>query len=192
MSPGVVGLFIGGSASRMQGFPKGLLKGPQGLCILEQHCHMAAQLGWQTVLLGTHPAYANFAKARNIQCLADLPSGIGPLGGFASLLRFAGRRFCIALACDMPHVAFEDLQALALSPSNAAALVPRRRYWEPLFARYNADKARPALEAFLEAGGRSFQAFLDGLGPDIFCPTTPQTLDDWDSFEDMNVAENNK
>jgi len=174
----------------MQGFPKGLLKGANGLFIVEHHWQMATKLGWETVLVGAHPAYADFARERTLECLEDVPSGIGPLGGFASLLGFAGRRLCIALACDMPHVVFEDLEALALSPSRAAALVPRRSHWEPLFGRYDAHALKPALEAYLEAGGRSFQRFLEELRPallpEVFFPKAPQALEDWDSFEDVS------
>jgi len=189
---GLVGLFVGGSARRMKGFPKGFLRGSSGLSIVEQHWRMVAQLGWEAVLVGVHPAYAHFAREHQLQCLEDEPFGIGPLGGFASLLRCAGRRLCIALACDMPHVAFEDLEALALCPSQAPALLPRRRYWEPLFGRYDACRVRPALEAFLEAGGRSFQGFLETLSPEVFFPKAPKTLEDWDSFEDIDFAKDSR
>lgn len=196
MSPGVVGLFVGGSAKRMQGFPKGFLKGEQGFYIVEQHWRMAIKLGWEVVLVGMHPAYANFAKERNLVCLEDTPPGIGPLGGLAALLRFAQpparSGLCIALACDMPHVAFEDLEALALSPSQAAALVPHRKHWEPLFARYNAALTSPRLQAFLEAGGRSFQHFLEPFTPEVFFPKNPKTLEDWDSFEDLTLGGNRR
>jgi len=192
VSAGVVGLFVGGSARRMQGFPKGFLRGQHGLFIVEHHWRMAKKLGWEVVLVGVHPAYAHFAKERNLVCLEDSPSGIGPLGGLAALFHFSQRRVCIALACDMPHVAFEDLEALALSPSQAPALVPRSVYWEPLFARYDAGVASPALEAFLKAGGRSFQAFLALLHPEVFFPKAPKTLEDWDSFEDVGLTEDER
>jgi molybdopterin-guanine dinucleotide biosynthesis protein A len=175
----------------MKGFPKGFLRGAHGLCIVEHHWRMAVKLGWEAVMVGVHPAYAHFAKERDIVCLEDSPPGIGPLGGLSALLGFAKRRFCIALACDMPHVAFEDLEALALSPSQAAALVPRRDYWEPLFARYNPCVASPALEAFLEAGGRSFQGFLERLKPEVFSPKAQRTLEDWDCPEDLGGAGHN-
>jgi len=153
---------------------------------------MAQQLGWEVVVVGVHPAYAHFARERHLLCLEDFPSGIGPLGGLGALLRFARNRLCIALACDMPHVAFEDLEALALSPSQAAALLPKRAYWEPLFARYNPGLALPTLKTFVEAGGRSFQPFLEQLKPELFCPKAPETLEDWDCFEELNLANKEK
>jgi len=186
---GAIGLFIGGSARRMQGFPKGFLKGRHGHSIVEHHWHMGMELGWEVVLVGRHPAYEAFAKERRMACLEDTPPGIGPLGGLLALLRYAEPRLCIALACDMPHVAFEDLKALALSPSQAAALVPRRSYWEPLFGRYAPSLARAELEAFIEAGGRSFQHFLEKLGPERFLPKVAESLEDWDCFEDVKLAE---
>jgi len=88
----------------------------------------------------------------------------------------------------MPHVVLEDLRGLAFSPSPAAALIPRRAYWEPLLGRYAPSLTRGPLEAFIERGGRSFQQFLEELGPERFFPEEAESLEDWDCFEDMNKA----
>ncbi|HLK45630.1 MAG TPA: NTP transferase domain-containing protein, partial [Acidimicrobiales bacterium] len=112
MTRPVAGIFVGGRALRMDGRPKGLLEAPDGGTLVERSSNLLRNLGAEIVLLGNADAYG----AVGLPILADDPVDIGPLGGLVSLLRFAGRRPALALACDMPYVSGRLLQRLLDAP----------------------------------------------------------------------------
>lgn len=90
----------------------------------------------------------------------------GPLIGFARALPHIPSAWILLLACDLPFLEVETLrqwiQQAAGNPLPCIACVPRiRTRWEPLCALYHTS-CRESLQAFVDAGGRSFQRWLDG------------------------------
>jgi molybdenum cofactor guanylyltransferase len=92
-------------------------------------------------------------------CVPDWPEpGLGPLGGLAAALRHAGAAgFAHVLSAgvdapDLPH----DLAALLAG--GGAAIVES----QPVVGLWPAA-ALPALEAFLNGGGRSLYRFADAV-----------------------------
>jgi molybdopterin-guanine dinucleotide biosynthesis protein A len=93
-------------------------------------------------------------------CIPDWPEpGLGPLGGLAAALRHAGERgFAQVLSAgvdvpDLPH----DLAATLAG--EGSAIVES----QPVVGLWPASAA-PALEAFLNGGGRSLYRFADHIG----------------------------
>ncbi len=172
----VLGLFVGGKGRRMGGAAKALLPAPgSGEPLGARLLRLAEAAGLPVVLIGDARASDLPPSAATLLGLHDRPAGIGPLGGLAALLAHADPRPALALACDMPYLDAELLKKLAYDPRPAAVLAPRDRAtgkWQALFARYDPRLVRPALEATLAAGERSFQQLFARL------PCTELLLDD--------------
>lgn len=183
-TPVVAGIFVGGASSRMSGRPKGLLRAPGGRTIVERMRDLLADIAVEdVVLVGASSAYA----ALGIRAIEDRPSGIGPLGGLASLLRRAGDNRVLALACDMPFVTARLLRSLLDAPS-AAVVAPRcDGRWEPLCARYDAAVVLPIVEKHVAQSDHSLQRLLiaAGAAPLPLSEERRSELRDWDAPEDV-------
>ena len=186
----VVGLFVGGKSSRFGGLPKGNLRHPSGVRLIERLLSVVREAlpGANVVLVGENEAYADLG----IPCLTDAPSGIGPLGGLRALLQHAEARgfvSALVLACDLPHVTPELVRRLSTEEPEALALAPREReLWHALTARY-ASTARIAVDLAVDAGEHSLQRlfarFGDGARELAVNDAELRALTDWDSPEDM-------
>jgi molybdopterin-guanine dinucleotide biosynthesis protein A len=99
------------------GRPKALLPLPDGLTIIEKVLQAATSVSPapdDVVILGQAHALPGSLQHRRI--LPDEQDNAGPLAGLASLLRFAGERWALLLACDMP-----GLEPACLTPLLAHA-----------------------------------------------------------------------
>jgi len=103
----------------------------------------------------------------------DVP-GAGPIGGIATALRLAGRRWVAVLAVDLPLIDAAWWPALMAAADAApearagrslavAARDPNGR-WEPLAALYHGDLAPLAAEHAAPGGDRSLRRFLAVAG----------------------------
>ncbi|WP_394832338.1 NTP transferase domain-containing protein [Pendulispora rubella] len=189
----LLGIFVGGAARRMNGFPKGRLFASAagdtgGTSIVKHLVQLGNEMSMAPVFVGEAAAYAE--EAPGVVALADAPAGIGPLGGLAALLAHAREGHVIAVACDMPFVTREVLQRLRAHPSHATIVAARRTAdgpFEPFLARYDVHRTGGALEAYLRGGGRSFQRLFST------CDVTEWPLsaeeraawNDWDTPEDV-------
>ncbi len=178
----LVGIFVGGRATRMGGRPKGLLMAPDGVPIVERTLAIARALSLEPVLVGSASAYGHLG----VEAIDDAPPGIGPLGGVVALLRRAGASYVMAIACDMPFVSDALVRALRDAPP-AAVVAPRSDgRWEPLFARYDAGAVLALAEANVSSGSHSLQRLLASADA-VELPVDDQAriaLRDWDSPED--------
>ena len=184
--PDLAGIFVGGQARRMGGIAKGLLTVGAGETLVARWRRLFAELGWPSVLVGRHDAYAD----TNVESIADNPSGIGPLGGLAALLVRAGEGRAIAVACDMPFVSVELLGKLASYPSPAPVVAARTgSLWEPLFARYDAARVLPSAEKRIRSGEHGLQGLLDAVAAEALPlePAEIAMLRDWDRPEDRLI-----
>ncbi len=192
MSEVLIGIFVGGAGKRMGGVAKGLLRAPGGnetlLARLLRVCAGAAPEA-KLCLVGSSPAYAELGVAQ----LRDDPSGVGPIGGLRSLLRYAHTESCqvaLALACDLPFLDDAVIGAL-LEPLHAAARVPVvDERFQPLAAAYAPKPALAALERSLAAGRHALMHVLKELGEGVvqleLRGAEGRSLRDWDTPEDMN------
>lgn len=178
----VAGIFVGGRAERMGGAAKGLLVGPDGRPIAERMRDMLQGMGLEVALVGRDSRYDSLG----LPAIDDEPSGIGPLGGLIGLLRHAGDRVTLAIACDMPFVEAPLVQRL-LTSAEAPAVAPRKgTRWEPLFARYVPESVLSVARARASREERSLQGLLDALGARELPITEAEwsQLRDWDTPSD--------
>ena len=183
----LTGIFVGGSATRMQGAPKGLLL-HRGEPLVVRLARVAREAGSDVVLVGRADAYA----ALSLPAIADAPDVAGPLGGLVALFEAAGSGSCIALAGDMPAVGSRLFARLVDHASRAVALAPRiEGKWQPLFARYQAEPALAAARRVVARGERALFRVLEELGPAaVELPLDDAEraeLRDWDEPRDVEA-----
>ncbi len=174
----------------MGGAPKGLIRVESGETLVDRWVRLLAELGVDAVLVGARSEYAPRPM------LADAVAGIGPLGGLLALLEQGLQLaapgvdpvWALALGCDMPHVSPALVKRLLGAPPDAVAVAPRREgRWEPMFARYDARRALPAVTERASRGEGSMQGLLDELGATELPLDADEAreLDDWDTAEDV-------
>ena len=179
----IAGVFVGGAGARMGGAAKGLLLAPGGGTLVERWRTLLQSAGVEVLLVGRHPSYATLG----FEVLDDDPAGIGPLGGLVALLRRAGDRHALALACDMPFVSPSLVGRLIAAPP-AVVVAPRRDdRWEPLCARYDARRVLPHAVARVASGRYSLQRLLDDAAATALPlePGEADELHDWDTLADL-------
>lgn len=184
MTP-LIGIFVGGRATRMGGVPKGLLIAPDGAPLAARLAQIAAARG-RVMLVGAAEAY----RELGLPALADAPGVPGPLGGLLALLQHAGEAPAIALACDLPFVTQALFDRLLATAPEAAAVAPRDGdRWQPLFARYDAPRALAAGLRVAERGQRALHRVIDELGDAVqelaLDDAERAMLRDWDRPEDI-------
>ncbi|MEO6952763.1 MAG: NTP transferase domain-containing protein [Polyangia bacterium] len=188
MSQLVVGLFVGGRATRMRGAPKGLLVAPSGVPIVERSAQLAESLGARVVLVGHHAAYAPWSAARGVRTLPDDGTDLGPLGGLLALLR-TSKGPTIALACDMPYVTHALVRRLMDAPPAPIVAAKRGGRWEPFFARYDPALVEPLARARADEHATALWQLLDAAGARSLALTADEEaqLRDWDTPEDVTA-----
>ena len=181
----LAGIFVGGAGSRMGGRAKGLLAAPEGGTLVERWVALLRVVGVARVLLvGQHDGYGHLG----LEAIDDEPSGIGPMGGLAALLRRAGDGHALALACDMPFVSPSVVSRLLLSAGDASVVAPRHdERWEPLCARYDAARVLPAVLLKIASHRHALQPLLTEAGAVVLPLEREEVagLRDWDTPDDV-------
>jgi molybdopterin-guanine dinucleotide biosynthesis protein A len=183
----LVGIFVGGRATRMGGIAKGMLAAPDtGEPLAARLARLCRE--WiaprEIVLVGDGSAYGSL----RLRALADDPRCAGPLGGLVALLDAGVREDAdtVALATDLPFVTPDLLRRLATHPPAEAAVAPKiDGFWQPLFARYPSEAALEVAARGCAGGSRALHRVLGALGDRaVELPLSPdeaRLLDDWDS-----------
>jgi len=190
----LVGIFVGGKSTRMQGRPKGLLAAPRSeLSLVERLTALVRDSlpDARIVLVGQHPAYARLP----IPQLPDLAAeNAGPMAGLGALCDEAvrvGSRHALCLACDLPYVEAPLLARLAHHAPDSAAVAARvDGRWQPFFARYLAGVAAPVIAARLATRRLGLYSVLDELGAAELPlgEAEARQLRDWDTPDDVSAG----
>jgi len=156
MANGGAIVLAGGRSVRM-GQDKALLR-THGLTLLETVVSVLILLADEIVIVADR---ADKYELPDCRVVGDLYPEIGPLGGILTGLHTLGPGHHLVVACDMPALQPALLRLLLASAgSEWDVIVPEvEGRLEPLCAVY-ADTAIPALQAYLEGGGRALQRAL--------------------------------
>ncbi|QSJ16789.1 molybdenum cofactor guanylyltransferase [Nostoc sp. UHCC 0702] len=116
------------------------------------------------------------------------PNTHGPLVGFAQGLAQVQTDWVLLLACDLPRLRVEVLQAWAAGLDNVndeaiAALAAHPKGWEPLCGFYR-RRCLPQLLEFINQGGRSFQQWLKQYPIEVLPLPAPEMLFNCNTPED--------
>lgn len=176
-----LGIFVGGASSRM-GQPKGLLQ-YQGTTLLNRALALAAPLNLDPVLVGDASPYQGHAQG--VRRCPDEISGVGALGGLLALLRHGP---ALVMACDMPLLTTDHLQALLDAPAALIVLSRRDGFYQPFPARCE-SRLRTLIQSQLAQKKTSFQSLLGVLpAPERVLVDLPhEATVDWDRPSDVFV-----
>ena len=148
-------VLAGGRSSRM-GRDKALLIW-QGSTLLESAARKVRQAAGSATIIGDpeHHGHLGFPV------VADRITGLGPLGGLHTVLSTTPADWNLVVACDMPYLTVEVLEALLAQIGACDAVVPRslEGRWEPLCAVYHRRLAA-AVEAALDRKSLKMQDFV--------------------------------
>lgn len=117
------------------------------------------------------------------------PVSHGPLVGFAQGLARVSTDWVLLLACDLPRLRVEVLQGWAkelncVAPEAIALLTRHAKGWDPLCGFYRRN-CLPALENYINRGGRSFQQWLNQHAVRVLPLPEPQMLFNCNTPEDL-------
>ena len=163
-------VLAGGKSTRM-GCDKAFVA-IAGEPLLQRVCRVAGAVAQPVWIVAPAPEKYTSLLSENCALLPETPiANPSPLTGFACALQRisqaadrTGDEWVLLLACDLPYLRSQSLQAgidrLARVPAGAIAFLAKHpKGWEPLCGFYRLSHL-PALEAYIERGGRSFQGFL--------------------------------
>lgn len=142
----------GGQSSRM-GRDKGLIPF-LGDPLVSRLANRLEGLGQELIITTNRPDDYAFL---NLPLAQDLILGAGALGGLYTALSVARYPIVVVVACDMPFVSTELLQAQAdlLEEKDVDLVIPRSpEGLEPLHGVYRRETCLPAVQEALEAGER--------------------------------------
>lgn len=189
-------VLAGGKSSRM-GRDKALIP-IQGIPLLERVCGIAQQCADKVYIVTSWPERYQHLVLPNChfipeQPLPHLPSPPphGPLVGFSQGLAQVQTEWVLLLACDLPRLRLEVLQAWAneldtVAEDAIAALVHHAKGWEPLCGFYR-RRCLPQLLDFINQGGRSFQKWLKQHPVQVLSLSEPQMLFNCNTPEDLSL-----
>lgn len=160
-------VLAGGKSSRM-GEDKALIS-INGIPLLQFVCNIAADCTDNIYVVTPWPERYQHLVLPGCEFIQEVPlspgeASQGPLVGFAQGLAQVQTDWVLLLACDLPRLRVEVLQAWAMELNHVddnaiAALVHHTKGWEPLCGFYR-RRCLPQLLDFINQGGRSFQQWL--------------------------------
>ncbi len=188
-------VLAGGKSSRM-GQDKALLP-VQGVPLLQRVCRIAAGCADTVYIVTPWPERYQHLIFPDCQFIREVPlSGEtgneplnhGPLVGFAQGLVQVKTDWVLLLACDLPKLQIDVLQAWIAELDNMedeaiAALTYSNQGWEPLCGFYR-RRCLPQLFEFISQGGRSFQQWLKPHPVKVLPLPTPEVLFNCNTPED--------
>lgn len=176
-------ILAGGRATRMGGYPKGLLL-VEGRTIIERLLDLKPSFAEALVVANDPAPYERFG----IRITSDLVRDRGAPGGLHAALRAAHTEWVLLVACDMPYVSAELAEALlaARTPALDWLMFEREGRPEPLFGLYRTRLAG-AVEAALAHEPSMRKAVEAGRGALIPAPSS-RALQNLNTLEDAARA----
>ncbi len=173
-------IFVGGASRRMGGYPKALLRLPDGETLIARTVRVVREAGLSPALVGLVGAPQSSLPG-DVPVLADAAIDAGPLGGLVAALESTAG-LVVVVACDLPRLDAASLRLLRDARSAAPIVAARRAdRWEPLFARYEAARVLPLARKRLARGALALQGLLDAAGASILELGVSAALDDVDT-----------
>jgi molybdopterin-guanine dinucleotide biosynthesis protein A len=189
-------ILAGGRASRYGGRPKGLLRLPDGVSIIERTIGVIQSAGIEEVLIVANDPSPYEALGHAI--VRDRRPDRGPLAGIEAALHHCSERCdaVLVLPCDLPGMTAEVVAGVrdAAIERDSPAVVSETEngFWRPLCAVVRVD-ALPAVTAALDEGRNGVYALWREIGATsvrfddarpFFSVNSPEDLERWLANED--------
>lgn len=185
--PGCTGALVaGGKATRLGGWPKGLLRAG-GETLAARAVALFRALFGEVLVVANDPApYADLG----VPVVPDALPGKGAPGGLHAALRSARTPWVFAAGCDMPFLSAVAIRFLWERRGAApAALVEWERGLEGLHAFWSAP-CLPLVERMLREGEPSLRALATAAGARVVTAAEWRLVDpDGRAFENANAPE---
>ncbi len=162
-------LILAGGMSRRMGQDKALLE-LEGIPLLRRTWNIAHALSNAVWVVTSRPEAYGVLLPPSVRWIYETPPApgvtpAGPLVAFTQALAQIEADWVLLLACDLPALQLDVLdqwrQTLPDVSSRTIAYLPRTvKGWEPLCGFYR-HSSLPSLQAYIAAGGRSFQQWID-------------------------------
>jgi molybdenum cofactor guanylyltransferase len=180
-------ILAGGQSSRMQQ-DKALLM-VDGLPLIRRVCDVAIECTPEVYILTPWPEKYQHVLPADCRWLLESPAHQGPLLAFRQSLSQISADWILLLACDLPCLDTVVIQGWIRDLENVeekaiAYLAPQSKGWEALCGCYRTS-CRSSLDEFVQAGGQSFQQWLQ---TELVLPipvTAPQIFTNWNYPEDV-------
>lgn len=152
-------ILAGGKSSRMNYYPKGLLK-KDGYPFI-RHILYSMQI-FDGVYLSANTGDYDFT---GLVKLEDSVKDIGPLGGIYTALTASKKQYVFFASCDMPNISQDAIMMLADKMSDGVKCVAARQGDKvyPVFRIYSKD-CIPLIEKSIESKNYKLLHILDGCG----------------------------
>lgn len=155
--PGTGLILAGGSGTRM-GFDKTSLPW-NGTTLLVHLEKIVSSIMSETLIVGLRGGRPTGISTQTV-CIAE-PRKLGPLGGLRHGLSAMHHPKALVIACDMPFISTEAIEALWKESEGFEATLPETDDGlHPLFGIYTRS-CLPHVEIKLEQGERKFISFFD-------------------------------
>lgn len=167
--PRLSAIILAGGYSRRMGEDKALIE-VAGKPLLQRTCELAQTVTayvylvtpWGERYQGIIPENCQLIRETS---LPDETPPHGPLVGLYQGLQETDAEWVLALACDLPKLTANELkfwckQLDSVGKDKVALLAKSPPIWQPLSGFYH-QQCRALFAAYLAAGGRSFQEFLE-------------------------------
>jgi len=172
----VTGLILAGGQSSRFGPDKARFR-VDGVPMI-RHVYAVVAPVSAAVLVSVATSDTRYPLPRAVRYVVDRRDRGGPLAGLESGLLAAHTPWIVAVACDMPGLTTETLQALLdhRGPSTGVVVATGpdgRRH--PLCACYH-RRVLPAVQAHLDAGHRALHRLLDALSVVVYVSVPEASL----------------
>lgn len=158
------GAVLAGGKSRRMGRPKHALRLPDGRQMIEAVADALADVCSTVVVVGGAVAEA----LPDVEHIADLREGQGPLGGLEALLASRRDTEYLVCPCDLPLVSAGVLLRLTAAADAMATVfrIEGEAAFEPLPARISGD-ALDLVRTGLDQGNRAVHRLMEALEPEV-------------------------
>lgn len=186
----IVTVILAGGQSRRMQRDKALLI-VNGIPLIRRIYEVAIKCTPQVYVVTPWPERYQDLLPADCRWLLEKSPHQGPLIAFQQSLPQIDADWILLLACDLPYLDVLLIQQWLKDLENVeeraiAYLAPQAKGWETLCGCYRTS-CRQSLDGFIQAGGQSFQCWLQ---QEIVAPMSviaPQIFTNWNSPEDILI-----
>jgi molybdenum cofactor guanylyltransferase len=180
-------ILAGGQSSRMQQ-DKALLM-VNGVPLLQRVYEVAIECTAEVYVVTPWPERYQNVLSADCRWLIENPPQQGPLLAFQQSLSQITADWVLLLACDLPCLDVVVIQQWLRDLENVeeraiAYLAPQAKGWEALCGCYRTS-CHLSLDEFVQAGGQSFQKWLQAETVEPMLVKAPQIFTNWNAPEDI-------